>query len=81
MKSNFETEAYHSDINTLKQDTQEFFKFKDYLNSYNKLYFNFTFYFLCLQAAVCITIITVGVVCSSFGTYSALSEIIKSLRG
>ncbi|XP_047172070.1 amino acid transporter AVT1C-like [Vigna umbellata] len=34
-----------------------------------------------LQAAVCVTIITVGVVCSAFGTYSALSEIIKSLRG
>ncbi|XP_027938061.1 amino acid transporter AVT1C-like [Vigna unguiculata] len=34
-----------------------------------------------LQAAVCVTIIIVGVVCSAFGTYSALSEIIKSLRG
>ncbi|KAK7357021.1 hypothetical protein VNO80_16302 [Phaseolus coccineus] len=34
-----------------------------------------------VQATVCITIITVGVFCSAFGTYSALSEIIKSLRG
>ncbi|ESW15730.1 hypothetical protein PHAVU_007G097200 [Phaseolus vulgaris] len=34
-----------------------------------------------VQATVCITIITVGAVCSAFGTYSALSEIIKSLRG
>ncbi|KAL2324827.1 hypothetical protein Fmac_023885 [Flemingia macrophylla] len=34
-----------------------------------------------IQAALCITIITVGVVCSGFGTYSALSEIVKSLRG
>uniref|UniRef100_I1LCY5 Amino acid transporter transmembrane domain-containing protein n=1 Tax=Glycine max TaxID=3847 RepID=I1LCY5_SOYBN len=33
-----------------------------------------------IQAALCITIITVGVVCSAFGTYSALSEIVKSLR-
>ncbi|CAJ1976735.1 unnamed protein product [Sphenostylis stenocarpa] len=34
-----------------------------------------------VQAALCITIITVGIVCSAFGTYSALSEIVKSLRG
>ncbi|KAL5195461.1 Amino acid transporter AVT1C [Glycine soja] len=33
------------------------------------------------QAALCITIITVGVVCSAFGSYSALAEIVKSLRG
>ncbi|TKY51619.1 Vacuolar amino acid transporter 1 [Spatholobus suberectus] len=34
-----------------------------------------------IQTALCITIITVGVVCSAFGTYSALAEIVKSLRG
>lgn len=34
-----------------------------------------------IQAALCITIITVGVVCSGIGTYSALAEIVKSLRG
>nr|AFK35314.1 unknown [Lotus japonicus] len=34
-----------------------------------------------LQVALCIIIITVGVVSSAFGTYSALSEIIKSLGG
>ncbi|XP_061347040.1 amino acid transporter AVT1C isoform X2 [Gastrolobium bilobum] len=34
-----------------------------------------------LQATLCITIITVGVVCAVFGTYSALSEIVKSLIG
>ncbi|KHN21683.1 hypothetical protein glysoja_046635 [Glycine soja] len=33
------------------------------------------------QAALCITIIIVGVVCSTFGSYSALAEIVKSLRG
>ncbi|KAG4924668.1 hypothetical protein JHK87_050208 [Glycine soja] len=34
-----------------------------------------------LVAALCITIIIVGVVCSTFGSYSALAEIVKSLRG
>lgn len=34
-----------------------------------------------LQATLCITIIAVGVACSSVGTYSALAEIVKSLSG
>ncbi|CAL0321293.1 unnamed protein product [Lupinus luteus] len=34
-----------------------------------------------LQAVLCITIITVGSVSAVFGTYSALSEIVKSLSG
>ncbi|KAL5069471.1 hypothetical protein RYX36_020358 [Vicia faba] len=34
-----------------------------------------------LQSGLCIAIIIVGVVCSSVGTYSALSEIVKSLSG
>ncbi|GAB2222698.1 hypothetical protein Drorol1_Dr00016821 [Drosera rotundifolia] len=33
-----------------------------------------------LQVSICILIITVGVVSSAFGTYSALSKIIQSLR-
>lgn len=34
-----------------------------------------------IQAGLCITIIVVGVACSSVGTYSALAEIVKSLSG
>lgn len=34
-----------------------------------------------IQAGLCITIIIVGVACSSVGTYSALAEIVKSLSG
>ncbi|KAE9589894.1 putative amino acid transporter, transmembrane domain-containing protein [Lupinus albus] len=34
-----------------------------------------------LQVVLCITIITVGSVSAVFGTYSALSEIVKSLSG
>ncbi|XP_012570063.1 amino acid transporter AVT1C-like [Cicer arietinum] len=34
-----------------------------------------------LQTGLCITVIIVGVVCSSVGTYSALAEIVKSLSG
>ncbi|RYR36462.1 hypothetical protein Ahy_A09g041427 isoform D [Arachis hypogaea] len=33
------------------------------------------------QAVLCITIISIGVVCAVFGTYSALAEIVKSLSG
>ncbi|XP_072083933.1 amino acid transporter AVT1C isoform X2 [Arachis hypogaea] len=33
------------------------------------------------QSVLCITIISIGVVCAVFGTYSALAEIVKSLSG
>ncbi|KAJ7975035.1 vacuolar amino acid transporter 1-like [Quillaja saponaria] len=34
-----------------------------------------------IQAASCIAIITIGIICSSIGTFSAISAIIESLRG
>ncbi|MED6209489.1 Amino acid transporter avt1c [Stylosanthes scabra] len=34
-----------------------------------------------MQAVLCIIIISVGVVCAVFGTYSALAEIVRSLSG
>jgi len=43
------------------------------------LLFFFYFLFLPFQAALCSIIITVGVISSAFGTYSALAKIVENL--